>query len=240
MFIKRNCGLVRSVTMKGCSNLVTDVDRRVERLIIERVRRRHAGDAVLSEECGDDGREGEYRWIIDPIDGTTNYFRSFPFFCVSIGIVQGREVKAGAICDPLRNELFHAAAGSGAFLNVKRIRVSAVSRLSESFLATGFAYGGGAHSCANIRRFERFLKASLGVRRAGSAALDLAYVACGRFDGFWEMGLHPWDTAAGWRIVEEAGGIVTRFDGTPFTLDADDILASNAHIHSHLSETLEA
>ncbi len=237
-FIKKSLGKVQKISRKGDINLVTDVDTKAERLIIAKIARRFSGDSILSEECGARARKGDYRWIIDPLDGTTNFFRSFPFFSVSIAIEKGGDVECGVVYDPLRDELFSAERGKGAFLNKKAIRVSGVRRLSDAFLATGFAYNIWKSTDTNVTNFRNFLMRSLAIRRAGSAALDLAYVACGRFDGFWELDLHPWDTAAGQLIVAEAGGTITKFDGTPYSCMDNQILASNSRIHKKMISVL--
>ena len=238
LFLKKSLGKVRRVSYKGDINLVTDVDEKAEAIIIGIIRKQFPGDSILSEEAGRDSGAGEFLWIIDPLDGTTNFFRSFPFFSVSIAFARRGEIVFGAVYDPLRDELFHARKGEGAFLNRRRVRVSRVKKISDAFLATGFSYNVRSTANTNIKNFSRFLKKALAIRRAGSAALDLAYVACGRFDGFWELDLKPWDAAAGSLIVEEAGGRVTRFDSSPYTYVVNDLLASNSLIHSAMSRLL--
>ena len=192
----------------------------------------------LSEEASP--REGisPYRWIIDPLDGTTNFSHAFPFFAVSIALEKDGILVMGIVYDPMRDELFVAEKGSGAYLNKKKITVSRTATLRESFLATGFGYGIKEDKDDNIRNFKNFLMRSMAVRRAGSAALDLCYVACGRFDGFWELDLHPWDNAAGSLIVREARGCVTRFDGSNYTHYDKEILATNTLIHHHMVKVL--
>src|SRR3989338_7557560 len=238
IFIKRNLGKVGRVDYKGEINLVTDIDRKAESVIINKIRKNFPKDSILSEEAGRKSREGDFLWVIDPIDGTTNFYRSFPFFCVSIAIARNDDILFGVIYDPMRDELFFAKKGRGAFLNRKRIEVSRTKRLSSGFLATGFSYGVRKSRNTNVNNFSRFLKRSLVVRRAGSAALDLAYVAYGRFDGFWELDLHPWDAAAGYLIVREAGGRITRFDGSKYSYLDKDLLASNGLIHNQMISIL--
>jgi myo-inositol-1(or 4)-monophosphatase len=237
LFIKKSVGKVLKLSYKGRDNIVTDVDKKCESIIIRKILSAFPGDSVLSEECGRIRGASPYKWIIDPLDGTTNFAHAFPFFCVSIGLeVRGRAI-LGVVYDPVRDELFLAEEGRGASLNGRKISVSGTKRLSESFLATGFSYGFRSKD-RNIRNFRNFLTRSLAIRRAGSAALDLCYVACGRFDGFWEMDLHPWDSAAGALIVREAGGRVTRFDGSPYSHYDKNILATNFSIHRSMISVL--
>lgn len=237
-FIRKSLGKVKTTAYKGEINIVTDVDRSAEGIIVRSIQRAFPDHSIFSEEMGRDERDGEFTWIIDPLDGTTNFVRSFPFFCVSIALEQSGEILLGVIYDPMREELFFSRKGEGAFLNRKRIRVSRISRLSEGFLSTGFAYGVRTAKNKNISNFSRFLKRSLAIRRAGSAALDLSYVACGRFDGFWEMELHPWDCAAGILLVKEAGGKVSQFNGKKFDLRCKEMLASNGLIHDQMVRVL--
>lgn len=237
LLIKKSVGKVLRVSYKGRDNIVTDVDKKCESMIIEKLLSSFPGHAVLSEECGRIEGPSHYRWIIDPLDGTTNFAHAFPFFCVSIGLEERGRAVLGVVYDPLRDELFSAEEGRGARLNGKKISVSRAARLSDSFLATGFSYGPRSKE-RNIRNFRNFLVRSQAVRRAGSAALDLCYVACGRFDGFWEMDLHPWDSAAGALIVREAGGRVTSFDGSPYSHYNKNILATNSIIHRSMISIL--
>ncbi|MFH1995842.1 MAG: inositol monophosphatase family protein [Candidatus Omnitrophota bacterium] len=237
-YIQKSLGKVTTTSYKGAINIVTDVDTKAEEMIIRRIKKSFPGHSILAEEKGRDGAPGEFTWIIDPLDGTTNFFRRFPFYCVSIALEHKKEVIAGVVYDPARKELFVAEKGNGAFLNGKRIRVSKVSKLSKGFVATGFAYGIKSAANSNIMNFNRFLKKSLAVRRAGAAALDLCYIACGIFDGFWEFDLNPWDCAAGYLLVREAGGKVTRFNGSKFSVYDSQILASNGKIHNQMSKLL--
>jgi len=238
-FIRRSVGRVRHISYKdnSATNIVTDVDKRSEAMITRHLRRAFPGHAILAEETGRDKVRSPYVWIIDPLDGTSNFAHAFPFFCVSIGLEHNGRIVLGVVYDPNRNELFTAAAGKGARLNGKRIRVSGVRKLEKSFLATGFSYGK-RRKGRNVRNFEALLTRTMAIRRAGSAALDLSYVACGRFDGFWELDLHPWDSAAGMLLVEEAGGAVSRFDGSTYSPHDKNILATNGTIHRQMSRIL--
>ena len=238
LFIRRSMGKVKEVSYKGRINIVTDVDVTAEEMILEKIHSAFPGHSIVSEESGLHDKGSPYRWIIDPLDGTTNYTRSFPFFCVSIALEYEGVMALGVIYDPLRDELFCAERGGGARLNKKRIVVSKTKTLAKSFLATGFAYGIREVQDDNIQHFKDFLMRVMAIRRAGSAALDLAYVACGRFDGFWELDLHPWDVAAGYLIVREAGGRITRFDGSKYSYLDKDLLASNGLIHNQMISIL--
>jgi myo-inositol-1(or 4)-monophosphatase len=238
LFIKNSVGKVRKISYKGRINIVTDVDRTAEGMIIKKILSSFPRHSVLSEEAGQTGWPSRYRWIIDPLDGTTNFAHSFPFFSVSIALEDDGRVILGVVYDPMRDELFTAECGKGARLNNKRIEVSAARRLSESFLATGFAYDVKRARNTNIGNFRNFLMRAQAIRRAGSAALDLCYVACGRFDGFWELNLYPWDSAAGSLIITEAKGRVTRFDGSEYSLYDKDILSSNGLIHRQMVKLL--
>ena len=226
------------IEYKGDADLVTAADRAAEKLIRERISQHWPGHDVLGEEQGLTDQGSDYRWYVDPLDGTTNFAHGYPVFCVSMGLekrVAGDEARriAGVIYDPTRDELFSAAQGSGAHLNGEPIQVSKTPTLKESILGTGFP-SKKRHKNPNIFFYHQITLRSHGVRRAGSAALDLCNVAAGRFDGFWEFNLNPWDTAAGVLIVEEAGGKVSRFDGSPFEIDSRETLATNGLIHDEL------
>jgi myo-inositol-1(or 4)-monophosphatase len=219
---------------KGEVDLVTEADRASEKLIVERLRARWPEYGIVGEEGTRSDMEADYLWYVDPLDGTTNFAHGFPVFCVSIALVhKDEQLLAGIIYDPTRDEMFSAERSQGATLNGKAIQVSQTKRLSESLLATGFP-SHKRHQNPNIHFYHQITLRSHGVRRAGSAALDLANVACGRYDGFWEFNLNPWDTAAGALLVQEAGGTVTRFDGSPYRLDSREVLASNGLIHENL------
>jgi myo-inositol-1(or 4)-monophosphatase len=226
------------VEYKGEADLVTVADRKSEALIRERIRKRWPTHDVLGEEQGLVDTGSDYRWYVDPLDGTTNFAHGFPVFCVSMAVeYKGRRI-AGVIYDPTRDELFAAEQGSGAYLNQERIAVSKISNLAECLVGTGFP-SHKRHKNPNIFFYHQITLRTHGVRRAGSAALDLCNVACGRFDGFWEFNLNPWDTAAGVLIVEESGGKVTDFSGGPFQLNSRETLASNGLVHSALLTEFE-
>jgi myo-inositol-1(or 4)-monophosphatase len=223
---------------KGDVDLVTEADRASEALIKARLAAAFPAHGVYGEEGTRDRMAAEYRWYVDPLDGTTNFAHGFPAFCVVLGLEhragdldddQDGEMAAGVIYDPLRDEMFVAERGKGAWLNGRQIHVSRTARLAESLTATGFP-SQKRHASPNIHFYQEFTLRSHGVRRAGSAALDLAYVACGRLDGFWEFNLNPWDTSAGYLLVGEAGGAVTHFDGGKFTLNSVETLATNGLI----------
>jgi myo-inositol-1(or 4)-monophosphatase len=231
------------IEYKGEADLVTAADRAAEVLIRERIRQQWPAHDVLGEEQGLSDQGSEYRWYVDPLDGTTNFAHGFPVFCVSIALEhhalenKGQRI-AAVIYDPTRDELFSAEQGRGAQLNGESIHVSKTAQLKESLLATGFP-SQKRHKNPNIYFYHQITLHSHGVRRAGSAALDLCNVAAGRFDGFWEFNLNPWDTAAGVLIVEEAGGKVTRFDGSPFEINSRETVASNGLIHEPLLREFE-
>jgi myo-inositol-1(or 4)-monophosphatase len=221
------------VEYKGEADLVTIADRKSEALIRERIRQLWPSHDVLGEEGGLSDTGSDYRWYVDPLDGTTNFAHGFPVFCVSMAVEYKGQVIAGVIFDPTRDELFAAEKGSGARLNAQPIHVSKTANLAECLVATGFP-SHKRHKNPNIFFYHQITLRTHGVRRAGSAALDLCCVACGRFDGFWEFNLNPWDTAAGMLIVEEAGGKVTDFHGGPFQLNSRETLASNGLVHQAL------
>ncbi|MHB8301725.1 MAG: inositol monophosphatase family protein [Acidobacteriaceae bacterium] len=227
---------------KGEVDLVTVADRESERLLVERLHALWPEHGVLGEEGTRSQMEREYRWYIDPLDGTTNFAHGFPAFCVSMGLERrpaaaspetDGELLAAVIYDPLRDEMFTAEKGKGAYLNGGRIGVSSITTLAESLIATGFP-SRKRHGNPNVHFYHEVTLRSHGVRRAGSAALDLAYVACGRLDGYWEFKLNSWDTAAGVLLVQEAGGKVTYIDDSPFHLASREVLASNGKIHAQL------
>lgn len=226
------------VGFKGRIDPVTEADTGAERLIISAIRRSFPDDDILTEETSDQRRRSVRRWIIDPLDGTTNFSHGFPFWCVSIAFEAEGTVECGAVCSPVLGEFFSARRGRGAFLNGRRIRVSKQTRLERCLLATGFPYDVHTSRNDNLKYFRRFIKKAQAVRRPGSAAMDLAYVACGRFDGFWEMKLKPWDMAAAALMVEEAGGRVTDFAGDRFSIYKPECLASNGKIHGRMENLL--
>ena len=229
----------KQVEFKGWGNLVTIADKESEERIIRGIRERYPNHSILAEESGlsASNNGAEFRWVIDPLDGTTNFAHGFPVFAVSMALERRLENEqariAGIVYDPTRDELFSAEQGKGAQLNGKPIHVSKISGLKECLVATGFP-SHKRHKNPNIFFYHEITLKTHGVRRAGSAALDLCYVASGRFDGFWEFNLNPWDTAAGTLIVEEAGGRVSRFDAAPFELNSRETLASNGLVHEAL------
>lgn len=221
------------IEYKGEADLVTVADRTSEALIRERIRTKWPSHDILGEENGLVDTGSEYRWYVDPLDGTTNFAHSFPVFCVSMALEHKGTRIAAVVYDPTRDEMFAAEKGSGAFLNSARMYVSKTARLAESLVATGFP-SFKRHKNPNIYFYHQITLRTHGVRRAGSAALDLCSVACGRFEGFWEFNLNPWDTAAGVLLVEEAGGQVTGFDGGAFDISSRETLASNGLVHGAL------
>ncbi len=228
-----------SVTRKtNALDLVTEADRESEQAVIRTLSRAFPAHAILAEESGANARLSEHRWIIDPLDGTTNFAHGFPQFCVSIAYERRGRVELGVVFDALKRELFVAARGRGARLNARPIRVSRTPTLELALLATGFPYDRRERHNFYFTFWEAFMMRTQGVRRAGSAALDLCYVACGRIDAFWEFGLRPWDVAAGALIVAEAGGRVTRLDGAALDLEARQLLASNGKLHRAMRATI--
>jgi len=223
---------------KGDVDLVTEADRSSEKLIISRIHEQFPSHNIVGEEGTRHNTGGDYRWYVDPLDGTTNFAHGFPVFCVSLGLEHKGELVAGVLFDPTRKELFAAEKGSGAYLNGEAIHVSQTKTVSESLLATGFP-SHKRHKNPNIHFYHQITLRSHGIRRAGSAALDLASVACGRLDGFWEFNLSPWDTAAGVVLVREAGGVVTRYDGSPFQIDSRETLATNGLIHEEMRQLMK-
>ena len=223
-----------TIEYKGDVDLVTEADRSSEKLIVERLQKLWPEHGIVGEEGTRTEADADYRWYVDPLDGTTNFAHGYPVFCVSIALVRrDGELQAGVLYDPTREEMFSAERGAGATLNGRPIHVSKTATLAESILGTGFP-SHKRHKNPNIHFYHQLTLRSHGVRRAGSAALDLANVASGRYDGFWEFNLNPWDTAAGVLLVQEAGGTVTRFDGSPFRLDSREVLATNSLIHQEL------
>jgi myo-inositol-1(or 4)-monophosphatase len=226
------------ITHKGAINLVTDVDLASERLIVDRIATHYPRHQVLAEEGGLAESGSDYRWIIDPLDGTTNYAHSYPVFCVSIGLEHRGEIVLGVVYDPMRDELFTAERGGGAALNNRPVRVSATDDLMHSLLSTGFPYDIRTSTLTNLDHWANFAMNAQALRRDGAAALDLCYVACGRYDGFWELNLSAWDVAAGALIVTEAGGRVSDFQGGEFSAYKPEIVASNGLIHDRMIEIL--
>ena len=223
----------KQVELKGRANLVTAADKESEALVIRRIRERYPNHAILAEESGASGA-GEGKWIIDPVCGSLNFVQGIPYFGVSVALRAEGNVCVGVVYDPCRDEMFSGARGLGSFVNGNRLRVSDVSKVGNALLLTGFPYGVREKVRLAMTHFEAFVIESQAVRRGGSAALDLCYTAMGRCDGFWELDLHPWDTAAGRVILEEAGGRVTDYKGNPFSVYMREIVASNGKIHGEM------
>jgi len=220
-----------AIQEKGRNDFVTNVDRRAEEAIVRLIRGRFPDHAVIAEESPPSGGSSGYRWYIDPLDGTTNFIHGYPLFSVSVALADPQGMRAAVVFDPLRNEMFTATRAGGAFLNGEPIRVSPAEKLSEALLVTGFPFRSLHRLDPYLATFRSFILGASGIRRDGSAALDLAYVACGRYEGFWEMALSSWDVAAGGLIVREAGGVVTDFQGRDDYLASGDIVAANPNIH---------
>ena len=232
-------GRTHQIEYKGKIDPVTDVDKLCEGAIVTMISETFPNHDILSEETSFKEKGSSWRWIIDPIDGTTNYIHEYPCFCVSIGLEIDGDVQLGVVYHPLLNELFYARKGEGAFLNKNRISVSRRGELDGSFLCTGFPYDVRERSDFYLQYFRAFITRSFALRRPGSAVLDLCYLAAGRFDGFWEMKLHPWDVAAASLMVTEAGGKITDFKGNPFSIYSEEILASNGLIHEAMLQVMK-
>ncbi|HZI19434.1 MAG TPA: inositol monophosphatase family protein [Pyrinomonadaceae bacterium] len=234
-------GRALQISHKGDIDLVTEADLAAERLIVERIRSYYPRHSILTEEAGEvecvAGADGAFKWIVDPLDGTTNFAHGYPFYCVSIALEHEGQIVAGVVHDPARNETFAAERGGGATLNGRPVRVSDVSDLNRALVCTGFPYDvRGRQRFA--RHFAAFILNAQSIRRDGAAALDLAYVACGRFEAFYEDGLRPWDVAAGKLLVEEAGGRITHYDDTAFDIYRPPVLASNGLVHEAMLAVL--
>lgn len=218
-------------------DIVTDADRSSEKLILEAISREFPTHDIITEETDTEDTGSSWKWVIDPLDGTINFAHGYPFFCVSIGVMRDGELIAGVVRDPVRDETFFASEG-GAFLNGSPIRVSDADRMERSVVATGFPYDRSTSANNNLTEFSRVMPKVQGIRRAGSAAMDLAYVACGRLDGFWELKLKPWDMAAGMVLVTRAGGRISDLHGNPTGMDTPTVVATNAVIHDQLVSLL--
>lgn len=239
-FLKDNEGKILEIKEKGSfTNLVTNVDKGSETLIKNFIMENFPDHGILAEESGATSPTADYRWIIDPLDGTTNYTHAYPVYCVSIGVEYKGEVVAGVVYDPNFDELFSAEKGSGSFMNGRKLSVTTTDSLERSLLATGFPYDIKRNPFNSVEHFNEFLMAAQAIRRLGSAALDICYVAAGRMDGFWEVNLHPWDTTAAVLITTEAGGKVTDFSGGKYSIYQKNILLSNGLIHDQMIEVLK-
>jgi myo-inositol-1(or 4)-monophosphatase len=238
--IRQSASQLRQVDYKGRADLVTDVDRRAEEIILDGIRRAYPDHAVLAEESGGNETQSDFRWVVDPLDGTTNFVHGYPFYCVSIAVQYRMETVAAVVLNPVMEELFSALKGGGAHLNGNSIAVSPTCELSKALVATGFPYQIGEHWQHSMTLFETFYRNCHGVRRDGAAALDLCYVAAGRFDGFWEYELQPWDVAAGLLIVQEAGGKTTDFHDNPSGICDGQVLASNGRIHDEMLQVMRS
>jgi len=236
--LKEKFNNTHKIQYKGAIDIVTEADKMSEDLIIEAIKRNFPDHGILSEESPAITGAGKLRWIIDPLDGTTNYSHGYPVFCVSIALENEGTIVLGVIYDPMREDMFVAVRGEGAYLNDKKLKVSSVGDISRSLLATGFPYDIRESKDNNLDYFNAMAVKVQAIRRAGSAALDLAYLAAGRFDGFWELKLKPWDTAAGCLLVTEAGGIISDIAGGKWHLQSPNLLASNGLIHEQMIEVL--
>lgn len=234
--LRKNMGQLRTIEYKGITNLVSDMDKKAEEIIISTLLKNFPQHGIIAEERPRQGSDSEFQWIIDPLDGTTNYVHGYPCFSVSIALAIREEMQVGVVYDPLLEEIFWAEKGGGAYLNQRPIKVSETKRLINSLLATGFSYDIITGDDNSLKYFNHMVKHAQGIRRNGSAALELCYVAAGRLDGFWEHKLSPWDMAAGSLIVTEAGGEVTTFTGRDFSVYGDEILATNGKIHEGIIE----
>ena len=233
-------GVFKIENKSTVNDLVTEVDKHAETAIIDVIKKYYPGHSIISEEVGELIQTSDYDWIIDPIDGTVNFAHAIPICCTSIGVRHKGEMLAGAVYNPIMKELFFAEKGRGAYLNDEKISVSKKSDFKKACLVTGFPYKWPKTYEHPIKVFERFIMEGLPVRRLGSAAIDLCWVACGRFDGFWEYNLNPWDIAAGYLIVEEAGGQITNFDGDPYDVYDKETLATNGIIHEDMLKLIRS
>ncbi len=229
-----------TISGKGRNDFVSEVDHLAEQEIVSILSKAYPSHAFLGEEGGRHGLpKGEYTWVIDPLDGTTNFLHGFPQFAVSIALIHRGNIECGVIYDPMRQELFTAKRGGGAAMESRRLRVTKQNTYTGALLGTGFPFKDQRHNDAYFGMFRDLMKDSAGIRRPGSAALDLAWVACGRMDGFWEIGLMPWDIAAGVLLVQEAGGIVTDFEGGSKYLETGNVLTANPKLHALMLETIQ-
>jgi myo-inositol-1(or 4)-monophosphatase len=239
--LKRDFGEVEQlqVSLKGPGDFVSTADTKAEKVLRQELSRARPDYGFLMEESGaSEGSDSEHRWIVDPLDGTTNFLHGLPHFCISIALERAGEIVAAVILDPVKDETFWAEKGIGAYLNDRRLRVSSRRQMTNALIATGTPFGQRADRPRFLRQFDAIMANVADVRRLGAAALDLAYVAAGRYDGFWEYGLQPWDVAAGWLLVREAGGYISEPDGEGHPVGSGDVLAANDHLHGLLRTTL--
>jgi len=236
--LRERLGRISHINQKAAFDLITEADTESEKQIIETIRRTFPDHSILAEESGNHRGTAEYQWLIDPLDGTTNYAHQLPIFSISIALTVHDEIVLGLRLNPMDGELYSAIAGKGAALSGTPIKVSSTESVFDSLLVTGFPYNFSEIAQPAIKRFSLCQEASQGVRRLGSAALDICYVACGRFDGFWEQNLKPWDKAAGVIIAAEAGAMITNFAGQPFSMSQNEILVSNGGIHQEMLQLL--
>jgi len=236
--LKKGFSQGKEIKYKGRIDPVTEYDFKSERLITARIRQTYPDHDLIAEEGSEIAHDAEFRWVVDPLDGTVNFAHGFPVYCVSIGLqFRGRPV-LGVVYDPERDEMFWAVEGSGSYLNDREIHVTKETKLERALLATGFAYDIGKAKRNNLGLFARMAKVAQGIRRPGSAAIDICWLAAGRIDGFWELKLHPWDTAAAIVILKEAGGRFSRVDGSKFSIFDKDLLASNGKLHRAMGNVL--
>ncbi len=236
--LKKKFNTAHRVAYKGRIDPVTEADLAAEKFITGRIDKKYPIHTILAEEGTGSGKEAEFRWVIDPLDGTVNYAHGFPVYCTSIAVEHEGEMLCGAVYDPERDELFHGASGQGAFMNKTRLKISNETSLKRALLATGFGYNIATAKRNNLGYFARMAKKAQGVRRPGSAAIDLCWLAAGRIDGFWELYLHPWDTAAATIFVTEAGGKITQVNGKPYSIFDDSILVANPTLHARMRRAL--
>ncbi len=237
-FVYRSAHKKKRISYKGAVDLVTQFDRRSQDMIVRALRKKYPAHGILSEENVRRKSTAVYKWIIDPLDGTTNFAHGLPIWALSVALEYEGIIVLGIVYDPTRKEMFHALKGGGAFLNKQRIHVSRVKKLDTALLVTGFPYDIRKSTKNNLDHFSNFAVRAQAVRRLGSAALDLCYTACGRFDGYWEIKLSPWDQAAGSMIIKEAGGTITDFQNREFDIYGDEVLGTNGHIHHQMLKIL--
>jgi myo-inositol-1(or 4)-monophosphatase len=240
--LKSGFGTIRQdqIGLKGTGDFVSELDHQSEQAIIRHIKKEFPDHAILAEESGYGGASSSVQWCIDPLDGTTNYVQGIGHFSISIAVLEGKEILLGVVYDPMRDELFHAVPKEGAFLNGQQIRVSEKNDLSRALLTTGFPWRSRSHIDSYLSSFKELFLKSAGIRRMGSAAIDLSYTACGRFDGFWEMALKSWDISAGILIVKEAGGVVSDFGGGNTYMDSGNVVASNRKLHKEMIDLIRS